>query len=306
MNTLNTFTSTGMKLFRHPELLSSWQQGHPIPHSLQVALTEKCNLHCEFCSVRNRDGRFEFDYDDLISATDGFIGLGTKTIEITGGGEPLCYPHFDRYVKFLKKVGMKIGLITNGISINDHPLPFEWIRISANVYDYLGKIDIPKFDGTLGFSYVLTEGISSIGTLREIKEIAIKNNIQYIRLVRDCLSENCIEDEHLEIAAEMVGSPVFFQKKEFKTPRNCYWGYFKPFLYPDGYVYPCSSIVLNPDAYKSFHESYRICHWTEIGNIWKFKPFSLTNTEKCSRCVFTKQNEILEYSLNIQQHEDFI
>jgi hypothetical protein len=180
----------------------------------------------------------------------------------------------------------------------------DWIRISANVYDYLGKISIPEFDGALGFSYVWTEGISTVKTLQEIKEIAIKNHVEYIRLVKDCLSDQ--DDEQLTLIAEVVGPPMFYQKKEFRTPSKCYWGYLKPFLYCDEYIYPCSSMVLNSDADKQFHESYRLCHWSEIEQIWEDPVRSLVDIRKCDRCVFTQQNDTLEYCLSIQRHEDFI
>jgi len=307
---IEIFTSTGQKLLRHPDLIQSWKEGCPVPHSLQVALTEKCNLNCKFCSVANRERKYEWNLDDLISATEKFIRLGTKTVEITGGGEPLCYPDIFPYVHYLINRGMRIGLITNGIGINLHldwVRFIDWLRISANVYDYLGKIELPSAHmGTLGFSYVWTEGISSLETLRKIKKIALENRVDYIRLVPDCTKDIEKQNEFLEKIAEEIGPPLFLQRKIFKSPNHCYWGYLKPFLYCDGYVYPCSSMVLNLDADKQFHESYRVCHWTEIEKIWGETVKSLVDTAKCGHCVFSHQNEMLEYSLSKQSHEEFI
>ena len=81
---VKTFTSTGYKLFRHGDLMSSWNKHVPIPHSLQVAPTEHCTLRCKFCSVVNRPRKYVFDFKKLKEATSGFISLGTKTVEITG------------------------------------------------------------------------------------------------------------------------------------------------------------------------------------------------------------------------------
>ena len=314
MSKSDIFTSTGKKLLRHGKLLSCWKDHKPIPHSLQVALTERCNLSCKFCSVKNRTRKYEWN-SDVISATEKFIGLGTKSVEITGGGEPLCYKNISKYIRYLHGRGMQIGLITNGLNIN-YVLNMEvrsyisWIRISANVYDEVGKIDIPiLFPGTLGFSYVWNEGVSSINTLKKIQDIALYNEVSYIRLVPNCLAtkeEQYVNNESLARMAEVLGVPFFFQRKTFGTPSNCYWGYIKPFLYPDGYVYPCSSIVLNTSADQQFNEVYRLCHWSEINKFWEREIRSLVNTDKCDKCVFTDQNEMLEYALCYQDHEDFL
>lgn len=315
MSRLNTFTSTGKKLLRHGSLLHSWKNHKPIPHSLQVALTERCNLNCRFCSVKNRTRKYEWTLTELITATEKFIGLGTKSVEITGGGEPLCYKGISQYIQYLHERGMKVGLITNGLNINyilnmNIRSYLSWIRISANVYDEVGKIDIPiLFPGTLGFSYVWNEGVSSIKKLKEIQDIAIYNEVSYIRLVPNCLAtkeEQYVNNESLARMAEVLGEPFFFQRKTFGTPSNCYWGYIKPFLYCDGNVYPCSSLVLNSDAHEQFNSSYKMCHWTEINEFWEKDIYSLVNTTKCDKCVFTEQNEMLEYAGRYQDHEEFL
>ena len=317
---LQTYTSTGRKLLRHGSLLESWNMKIPAAQSLQVALTEKCNLSCKFCSVVNREKKYEFDYDNLIQATRQFISLGIDTVEITGGGDPLLYPHLNDYVRFLIKKNLQIGLITNGIGINEiidkNVLNnLSWIRISANVYDYKNKIDIPEnYIGTLGFSYCWTDGISTIEKLKEIQNIAIKNKVKYIRLVPNCLGNRVEQEEKnkfLPQIAAQVGEPVFYQPKIFDTPRNCYWGYLKPFLYCDEYIYPCSSTVLNTDADKQFNTKFRWCHWKDIEKVWggdcrQVEIKSIIDTSKCDHCVFTDQNNDLDYALHAQEHEDFV
>ena len=317
---LHTYSSNGRKLLRHGNLLAFWNAGMPTPQSLQVALTEKCNLSCKFCSVVNREKKYEFDYNNLIEATKRFIILGIKTIEITGGGESLLYPNFNQYLDFISKNNLKIGLITNGIGINeriDKKLlnKLSWIRISANVFDYKNKIDIPEnYAGTLGFSYCWTDGISTIDRLKEIREIALTNNVKYIRLVPNCLGNKKEQEEKnifLPLIATQVGEPVFYQPKIFDTPTNCYWGYIKPFLYCDEHVYPCSSTVLNTDANKQFNTSYRWCHWKDIEKVWgveceQVEIKSIIDTSKCDHCVFTGQNNDLDYALHEQEQEDFV
>lgn len=315
-NKVQIFTSTGQKILRHGDLLFYWNSGVPTPQSLQVGLTENCTLSCKFCSVANRSKKYVIDYDSLIEATKAFDELGIKTVEISGGGDPLLYPRLNDYICFLLILKLEVGLITNGIGINkllnkDLLKDMSWIRISANVLDYRDAIEIPEgFTGTLGFSYCWTEGLSTKEQLLRIKDIALKNNVKYIRLVPNCLStKEELQKQHdfLEPLAQEIGEPIFYQKKMFDTFENCYWGYIKPFLYPDGYVYPCSSTVLNPDADKQFNVNYRWCHWTEIKKVWEEIPIkSIIDTSKCNHCVFTKQNMLLDYALKKQEHENFV
>lgn len=254
-------------------------------------------------------------YDISVKDTHRFEGSFRILCHNTGGGDPLLYPQFNAYIRFLVKNNLKIGLITNGININeiiDKELinKFAWIRISANVYDYKNKIDIPKnYTGTLGFSYCWTEGISSVEYVKKIRDIAIENKVKYIRLVPNCLGNKQEQEEKnkfLPWVAAQVGEPMFYQPKIFDTFERCFFGYIKPFLYCDEFVYPCSSVVLNTGADKQFNTKYRWCHWKDVEEVWSEPIKSIIDTSKCNHCVFTEQNMLLDYALNAQEHEDFV
>jgi hypothetical protein len=315
-NEIHRFTSTGRKMLRHGALIDLWNNGVPRVQSLQVAVTDHCTLQCLFCSVAHREKKYVFDWERLTSATDAFIELGAETVEITGGGDPLCYPEIAAYIEYLLDSEIKVGLITNGIGLNKQ-IPasllgcLSWLRVSANVLDYRETIETPKsyFPGTLGFSYCWTEGISTMEGLKEIKAIALDRGASYVRLVPNCIGtteEQEKRNRFLSILAGDVGPPVFHQHKDFRKPSVCYWGYIKPFLYCDEYVYPCSSTVLNPDADRKFDESYRWCHWTEARGVWNSPIKSSIDPARCAHCVFSEHNDMLEYALTPQEHEEFV
>lgn len=313
MNQLNTFTSTGLKLIKHiiedPELLK-----HPRPISLQVALTEKCNLNCSFCSVSKRARTYEFDYDELCAAVIKFVSLGTKTVEITGGGEPLLYPRVREFINFCSQLGLQLGLITNGTLLNKLSVEelnfFSWIRISMNVLDYIPSVYIPtksEYRGTLGFSYCFGAD-STEETLTNVVELAKKFEAEYVRVVPNCLAtDGELIEAHKMISriVDKLGPPAFYQQSVMGHPAKCKWGYFKPFLYCDGFVFPCSSIVLNPDASQSFSEKYRLCHWSSIDDIYRSFD-SVIDTMECTRCVCAGQNDLIAFLMEPNQHQDFI
>ena len=220
----------------------------------------------------------------------------------------------NQYLDFLFKSGMKVGMITNGLGINhaiekDLRNQLTWLRISSNTMDYKNFLHLPEdFKGTLGFSYCWTEGISTVERMKEIQRIALDNNVKYIRVVPDCLSDRERlerQNDFLAPLAKELGHPFFYQRKDFGTPKNCYLAYWKPFLYCDGYVFPCSSTVLNVDADRQFNEKYRWCHWRDIKRKYEEPVVSAVDTQMCDHCVFCPQNALLEFALNAQPMEEF-
>lgn len=209
-----------------------------------------------------------------------------------------------------------------------------WIRISMSGLDHdEQEVYVPDIDPTkttLGFSYVAhdiyyepedrhhgkvsrqLDLISSprdrepdssfdsrIGQLtKQIQHYVRTYNPAYVRLLPNCLEPSLIQDrcDKLRAMARNIDPTVaFVQYKPPAPPKACYLGYIHPVLNCDGYVYPCDSCVLNEDAEHSFSKPWRVCHWSEIGDLYDKPVRSLiSDTNKlCPGCVFTKSNEIL-------------
>ncbi|MCK9376430.1 MAG: radical SAM protein [Syntrophobacterales bacterium] len=132
------------KLFLHPAkmqaLLDSQAEGvdRTYPISVELSLTNRCNLKCIWCSdadLRYRQG-INSDLDDktLFALFDDLKEGGTGGVVLEGGGEPTLHRHFRPVVEKLSEVGLGAGLITNGLT----PLPadvlkaMQWVRISLD------------------------------------------------------------------------------------------------------------------------------------------------------------------------------
>ena len=315
MNPIDKYTSTGCKLIHHPEVIRRLQgvkRGTPI--SLQIAPTSRCNLNCEFCSNSKRESHEDLDFDRLCSYLEQMKGLGAKTVEWTGGGDPTMYKHIDASIKITKGISLKQGLITNGLAINtlekDTLRSLSWIRISMNGLDY-GKLptfpDRKYFKGTLGFSYVINNKTTP-DVLKELDEIVKKIKPAYVRIVPNCLAtkeQQVINNNYLSGKVEQMGKPYFYQTKVFKKPDFCYWYLFKPFLLHDGYVYPCSSVVLNDTADRQFHDKYRVCKMEDAYMSYE-GPIIAHSAENCTHCVFCEQNQLIESILEPTGMESFV
>ena len=302
-----TYTSTNNKLLHNLDRLTEIQNGLFRPISIQLAPTDKCNLNCVMCSVKNREMK-ELNLEDCIHTLQTFKKMGAKTVEITGGGDPTMYTGINTLIGVADSLEYEVGLITNGVALsNIHWYILDkltWIRISLNSLDYVKDIelDIPEH-ATLGFSYVWTEH-SSPEKLEKIQQYVEKYNAQYVRVVPDCLDVAMIKKYQNEVQGLVDKYPkFFFQQKEYSLPHTCKIGYLKPFVNSDGYVYHCSANALID---RKFGESFRICHISEIEEAWKqIKAMDISHCQE-GKCFFKEHNDLIAQVESEVPHANFI
>jgi len=315
MNKLNKYTSTGVKFMRHKEAIELCREsGMATPISLQVAPTSKCNLKCSFCSNVNRTTHESLDPEKLCGFIRELSYRGLKTVEWTGGGDPTMYEHIRDLILFTKGLGLEQGLITNGILLgkvlSQNALDsLSWVRISMNCLDYIPTgFKIPKIKGTLGFSVVIHKSLKST-FWHDLDEYVKEYKPAYVRVVPNCQTtkeQQEVNNKEFPKYVETLGKPYFYQPKVFEKPERCWWGYFKPFLLHDGYVYPCSSVVLNEDSERSFHSKYRWYHMDEAVEQMYGTEMKHFPTESCTHCVFTDQNNMVDPLIHPCEMENFI
>lgn len=304
------FTSTGDKILAHREAVQSLRHRQlSYPLVLHVMPTERCNLKCIFCSVAHRDEKNELPFSLIVRVIKGMKSRGLKAVILSGGGDPTLYPSINELLGFAYDLGLEVGMITNGISLDekiesDLILKLTWLRISLNTLDYIEDLEMPdlsKGKVTLGFSYIWNEKSNSCWNRvrKKVEELQRTIPVAYVRLLPDCnLRGKDLEKDHLFLRkmAKELGSPFFHQYKIHKTPEECHLGRIHPVLYVDRMIYPCDSLVLNsPLANRKFHHEYAMCHADDIEEFFD-RPIngSLVDTQKlCPGCVFYRQNKLL-------------
>jgi len=311
------YTATNTKLLKHPDRLATAKKGLFQPITLEVAPTNKCNLNCNFCSVANRDTTQELNITELETALSTFQLIGLKSIEITGGGDPCLYPHINRLINTIhRQTTWPIGMITNGIALDKiqkiNLQHLTWLRISLNALDQIQtkpyerkllKLGLDDFQGTLGFSYVWNKTSDLNIILPLLRRFKLEFNAKYVRVVPNCLSVKDQKTFKDNIAKHFQEEGMFAQTKPYSIPENCYWGYFKPFLNADGYIYRCSACPLLD---RKFPEDFRMGHMNDIIKIWKnAKPFKPTRCEP-GKCFFAPQNQLIHEAITGGPHDDFI
>ena len=177
------------KLFLHPrkvqELISEEVVDLLYPISVEMTLTNICNLKCVYCSDKDlcvRQGRDqEIPLDVIKRLFSDLSGGGTKGVVLEGGGEPILYSHFAEVVNCAKENDLAIGLITNGTVKLDSALlkEFEWIRVSldaSNASEYMELKGVDCFERVVTniahyAKYCKTVGIGYVVTNRNISQL---------------------------------------------------------------------------------------------------------------------------------------
>lgn len=86
-------------------------------HEIDLYVTMKCNLDCDFCSVSAND----YDHDDLplgriLEVIEEAAGLGLKELHISGG-EPTLRHDLEDMIEFAKRLDLHTRIITNGFKL---------------------------------------------------------------------------------------------------------------------------------------------------------------------------------------------
>lgn len=96
---------------------------------VHLQLTRNCNLRCWFCGQWGKKGFFsgksglEMTVSDWKKVIDDVYAASDKDdlpSFILWGGEPLVSPCFDEVAQYLHTLGFSIGIVTNGVLINNH------------------------------------------------------------------------------------------------------------------------------------------------------------------------------------------
>jgi cyclic pyranopterin phosphate synthase len=82
--------------------------------------TYACNhrcLGCDYADYNRQEKPITLSRRQLASVLDQIAELGVRAVELCGGGEPLLHPHIDEAIRRARRLGLAVGLLTNGTLI---------------------------------------------------------------------------------------------------------------------------------------------------------------------------------------------
>ena len=136
------------KLAHHPDYIAAFRDGRVLaPVQIHLMWQNLCQADCNFCAYRLSNWKNSNLFDDK-QAIPWLIlepmlreahAMGTKAIELTGGGEPTIYPHYDRGVELIHELGFDLGIVTNGVALSAARVMqlqgvrgWKWARVSID------------------------------------------------------------------------------------------------------------------------------------------------------------------------------
>lgn len=322
------YSTWGDKLLQHTDVLHQIQVNRRFsPITVQLAPTEACDSDCPFCSVGNRPmGKIK--YDEIAKGLQFFKALGAKSVELTGGGNPLLYRDGTYDINDViswAALGckLKVGIITNSenpsewIRAKNIPL-IDWIRVSLSKLDEGVReceYDFSGFEGKVAVSYIMHAG-SLPDILDRISDLVARwKCLKFVRIAADCTTEDSrtIEQRIGKDVAKLDTNGKFFIKdigdNFHPFPGGCWVGMLRPYWTSTG-IYICTSHVLKERKYLP---EYRLCGPSEITEAWmemnsKFSrgeaPYQI-DVSKCWHCYYHNNNQLLSSVINELPDKDF-
>jgi len=310
------YSTFGDKLLQHLDVLSEIQiKGKWRPITVQLSPTAACSSDCVFCSVKYRNKGLSLPFGLIKKGLKDFRNLGAKSVEITGGGEPLLYKNIKELIDYAHKLGFDIGIISNTNDIGkfiskSHGRRLTWYRVSLHKLDEKFSPDDYNFEvipkGKLGFSYIINEKTTP-KTIEQIAQLVKKRpDVKFVRIAGDCLeSANLltIKDKWGPVVEKVSKSGKFFIKEIDKNylpyPKFCGVGAIRPYCVEDGNIYICTSHVLKSQRY---NPRYVIGYLSDIKGMYRRindhyrktgRPYDI-NISECFHCFYHNNNKLLD------------
>ncbi len=118
-------------------------------------LTERCNSRCVTCDYW-RHGRVDLSLDAVRQLLPALHELQTQVVLISGG-EPLLNPDWAQIAQLLRANGLKLWLLTSGLSLAKH---------SRRVCELFAAVTV-SLDGTNAATYAATRGLDAFDKVCE-------------------------------------------------------------------------------------------------------------------------------------------
>jgi MoaA/NifB/PqqE/SkfB family radical SAM enzyme len=144
----------------------------PRPHSqldrlplITLYLTERCNSRCVTCDYW-RHGRADMDLAAVTRLLPSLQSLQTR-VALISGGEPLLNPDWPSIAKLLRDAGLKVWLLTSGLSLAKHA------RRASEIFDAITV----SLDGTDRQVYQAIRGLDAFDNVCEGIRAAARHGV---------------------------------------------------------------------------------------------------------------------------------
>ena len=112
----------GTKIGWHKDRVEAWHRGERVaPITMDVAWTRRCNAACDFCAAKTQASAspsLDIPRDVAFQFVEDAAEIGVKGVSLISDGESSLVDYYAESIEYAAKLGLKIGLGTNGIAFD--------------------------------------------------------------------------------------------------------------------------------------------------------------------------------------------
>jgi len=200
--------------------------------SLQLCLTNKCNLRCPHCYMfSGAENENELTIKEICGICKDFRNYGGKEVILTGG-EITTRGDLLEIISAISDTGLKISLFSNGVSWSEElidflkKVPVKKIQISIDGYDEKSN---SKIRGPLAFEKALDTVNKLLANNFTVQiavtppfEEAIENDTRYIEFAKDLLVKHKDKNLSFRFSYSLIPGRTISEAK-VKEMRETYY-----------------------------------------------------------------------------------
>jgi radical SAM protein with 4Fe4S-binding SPASM domain len=239
------------------------------PEKVMISPTDYCNLRCRFCWRHAKNKKYgELNFKKINEILKNCKELGTKIIDLTGGGEAFFRKDILKILMLVKDHGFVGTLTSNGTLLNEEKIKeivrMGWDDISISLDNHEPKInDYIRGDG------VFQKAIKTINDFEKAKR-KFKSELPFLRI--NCVINrlNYISlDKMVELANNLRIKAINFSTLvEFETNKE-FW------------MRKVNKKDLKKFLQKAFQKSKKLGIHTNLDSIMKFGVLEHEKPEFC-------------------------
>ena len=186
-----------------------------LPYSLQLALTDRCNLRCAHCYCVPGD-RPELTTDEVADLLDQAAVAGTFTLLLTGG-EALCRPDLPAILARAQALRFAVKLYTNATLLDDAAADVIAERGVHEVHVSVFSADAAVHDAITGAPGSLAASLAAVRRLRDrgvrvmLKCVIMRPNLASFRSglrLAEELGTSCAYDPVVSVRVDGGAAPL--------------------------------------------------------------------------------------------------
>jgi MoaA/NifB/PqqE/SkfB family radical SAM enzyme len=177
MSDIHEYLLDGTKVGWWRDRVEAWQRGEKIaPVSMDVAWTRRCQAACTFCfSQMQASEGGEITKEIALDYLDDAAEIGVKGISLISDGESTLVPYYAESIEHAAKLGIKIGVGSNGIALTRPVLERILPHISYLRFNFSAG-ERKRYAEIMGVKQVFFDRV--VQNIRDAMEIVRRDNLQ--------------------------------------------------------------------------------------------------------------------------------